>query len=392
MNSQILTNLEPLPLDPIFQISKNFFADTSPEKVNLGIGIYRDSEGAPFVFPSIAKAAKEVQTKNFEYLSMQGSSDFLDHTAELFLGKEIFEKHKTKLAKQQSCGGTQACRLFGDLIKRDNINNPKIIIGTPMWGNYPGLFQNYDILEVSHLDENNNFNLEAYKKVMKENPQSVVLLQGGKTHNPTGLNASLKDLKILAETANEYENFLFIDFAYLGFGESIEEDRKYLTSIFEKTEKIAFSVSYSKNASLYRHRLGALFIKSESEEKKEIIESNLQNLVRESVSNMPMFASELMNIVFEKYAENWKLELATVLQNMKERKNKLINPLIKANPQKFSHLAQTQGMFGLLGLNPVQVQKLADDFHVYIPQDGRINFGGLIDHRIDYVVESILKV
>ena len=383
-------SLQKLQIDPIFALMQQYERDENPQKVNVGIGIYRDIKGKPFVFDCIKKAIGCVRNNNFEYESMGGNQQFLAHTAKLFLGEDFDSE---KLSLQQACGGTHACRLFADLYLRNNIlgsvkNKPKILLSTPSWGNHFGIFKDFEVVKFSHLDENKAFNFSEYLAQVQAHPNSVLLLHGGRTHNPTGENFTLSQLEILAEKCNENQVFVFVDFSYLGLGKSILEDRKYLQILYKKCVQMAFGVSFSKNASLYKQRLGALFIKTNGVNEKEILESNQQNLIRESLSNLPIYPAEVMNIVFENFYEDWVSELGLVCADIALRRKRLLGPL----PARFSYLKNGQGMFGLLGLSQAQVLELREVYSIYMMADSRINFAGVREQDFDYLVHNIKKV
>lgn len=395
-----LQSLSQIPMDPIFEVSKNFMEDSRTSKANLGIGIYTNREGRPYVFPSVARAAGEVQRDNFNYQSMKGHEGFLRHTGKLFLGEDLYENYADRLVLQQTCGGTGACRLMADLFwenfcERSGMSGgrrPKFLVGGPSWSNHLAIFKKFEIETFDHLTIDNQPNYEAHKDAFERNRGALALLHGGLTHNPTGLNLSLDALKSLVEIANEYDIFLFLDFAYLGFGEGLDADRKYLQEIFEAADNLAVGVSYSKNASLYRHRMGALMVKTSDEKRKNILESQLQQMVRESISNLPLFGAEVMEIVFERYGDDWLGELELARRDVDERRSLLLEKLLGENRERFGYLERTRGMFALLGIDRNQVDFLARERGIYVPFDGRINFAGLRPDQIDFIAEGLLEV
>lgn len=371
-------NLEQIPLDPIFRILGEYKSDSRKKKVNLTIGFYFDQNGKPYVFPVAKKAFKKIDQKDFYYQPIGGNQEYLNLTANFVLDKKKFPN----LAMISTCGGTQACRLFADLIKRA-YGKRKIYIATPTWGNHFAVFQSLKIQKFEHLDEEGEINFQAYKDIAKKaEAGSIILLQGGQTHNPTGLNLSLPQLEKLIKIINKRKLTLYIDAAYIGMGEGLAKDKKYLKLAYQKCEKIGIGVSYSKNASLYELRTGALFIKTEN---KTAVESQLQQLTRESISMAPGFGQEIMIQILKNHRKQWETELEAARKNLETRKKELVKNL----PPEHKHLKKCQGLFGLLHISKQQLEKLRSDHGIYITDGNRINFGGLRQKDIPYIAKSL---
>jgi len=376
----MLESLKQIPLDPLFKLLYEYLDDKNPRKINLGIGLYYDKNGNPFVFPSVKKAFSEIDKDNFNYQAIGGNKEFLNLTADFVFNSEI---NTDNLAMQASCGGTQACRLFSDLIFKDQ-GSTELLIGTPSWGNHFAVFKSLNPVKFKHLDADGNVNFEAYKNAVNSAKiKPVLLLQGGQTHNPTGKSLSIKQLEELVPLINEKEIRVFMDSAYLGLGEGILEDKKYIQFSYNQIDNFAFAVSFSKNASLYEHRTGALFIKTN---KKETIESQMQQLARESISMSPGIGQEIMINIFKNHKENWLNELEEARKNINNRRKTLLE---KLGP-KFDYLQESKGMFGLLQFSVEKIRKIKEEFSIYLPENGRINFAGIKPKDIDYIAESFL--
>jgi len=375
-------NFQQLPLDPIFQLLADYNADANPKKVNLGIGLYADYEGNPYVFPVIQKVFSEIDIHNFNYQPIGGNQEFLELSTKALLG----DFDQSRLALHTVCGGTQGCRLFNDLLFIDDPRR-KIFIGMPTWPNHLAIFKSFEIVKFDHLDEKGEVNMGAHLQALDQEAKAgdVLILHGGLTHNPTGKNLSMKQLKQLIPILNEKGIGLFVDFAYWGFGEGIEADRKYVQLLFEELEDVACAVSFSKNASLYEHRIGSLIIKTK---KKREVESQLRQLTREAISMAPGLGQEAMTIVFKKYFEQWKSEVDAIRDDMEYRKELLLKEL----PEAFQAMKQCKGMFGLLPMAKEQVLRLRKEYSVYVTNNGRINFAGIKPKEVEYVAEALLKV
>jgi len=371
----MLENLELLPADPLFRLLGEYKADARTKKVNLGIGLYSDDQGQPFVFPTIKEAFKEVDTNDFNYQPIGGNREYLQLTGKLLLG-DLFDE--SQLAMQATSGGTQACRLFADLICVEQ-KGRELLVGMPTWGNHLAIFGELTIRKFEHK-------AEGYKKVLEEAPEgSVLLLHGAKTHNPTGLNLTLEELQNLIAIIKDRDHFVFVDMAYLGMGEGMEQDREYVKLLFRELDNVACAVSYSKNASLYEHRTGALCVKTKQ---PKAVESQLQRIIRTSISMAPGIGQEIMINVLKNKKTAWLAGLETVRQTIEARKMALVEML----PAEFDYLKNCRGMFGLMPFTEAQIERLKAEFAIFMPSNGRINFGGIEVADIDYLVESMNTV
>lgn len=378
----MLNNLQARSLDPIFQLLGDYIANDNPHKVNLGIGIYADEAGNPFVFPSIKKSFTGIDVDNFNYQPIGGNKDFLALTVKAILGDDW---DIANLALQTTCGGTQACRIFADLMVQDEVRR-ELLVGAPTWGNHYAIFAGLPIKKFEHLNENGVVNFAAYQQAITDaKPGSILLLHGGPTHNPTGRNLSLEQIHELLPLLKAKQIVVFIDAAYLGFGDGFAEDCEYVRTLFTELEDVACGVSYSKNASLYEHRTGALMIKTD---RKNVLESQVQQLARESISMAPGAGQEVMIEVLGNNRAQWLKELEEVRISIDKRKSMLVERL----PETFRELLDTRGMFGFLKLTSDQIERLREDYAIYILPNTRVNFGGIKIVDIEYLADSINAV
>lgn len=376
----MFNHLPPSAKDPIFEVFSQYKADPNPNKVNLGIGIYTDKENNPFVFPSVQKAVAELDINNFNYQPIPGDPKYLAITAKLSLGADF---DLSNLSMQSTCGGTHACRMFADLMMRAGKN--KILYGLPTWDNHPGLFRALEATTFPHLNGQHEVEFSNYKKaVIEASNGSILLLQGAQTHNPAGKNLTTEQVRELIPLLNEKDMILFLDMAYLGMGDGLEEDREVCQLVFNECKFCAMSVSYSKNASLYEHRTGALIVKNDM---KDLVSANLNNIMRESVSNPPGFGLETIIHLVENHYDQWRKELEEVRLEIMEARENFVNAL----PQ-FEHSRSGRGMFGLLHIPEEKINRLRDEFSIYLLKSSRINFSGLKRSNFDYVIDGFKKV
>lgn len=370
--------LPQLPLDPIFQLLADFQADERPGKVNLGIGVYKDQTGNPVVFPSIQLAFAEVDSTNFNYQPIRGNAEFLERVAQLLLP----ERNSEQWALQATCGGTQACRVFADLMAKTE-PDPTVLLATPTWGNHFAVFSPLMIRTHEHLTPQGNLNVSGYLEAIKTADRgSVLVLHGGEMHNPTGLGFHANQLDQILPVIQDRGLMVFVDMAYAGFGDGFLPDIEFIQKLDRELDDLAVGFSFSKCASLYEHRTGVLMVKTAQ---KKVVESQLGQLMRENVSMAPGIGQEVMLTVLEKYQQQWLAELENARLDIESRKAKLIREL----PEMYSGLDQTKGMFATLPLDQQQITDLKQYYAVYMPNNARINFGSLELDQIKGVAEAL---
>lgn len=359
-----------IPLDPIFKLQADYLADPNPNKISLGIGLYADEHGNPVVLDVVKKAFSEIDTTNFDYQPIGGNKSYLAETAKLVLSNPELDS----LALQATCGGTQAIRMFADLAFKEAQESgyaPVMLVATPTWGNHLALFKDFEIHKFNHLGPDGLASFANYQSAIESAPQNaVLLLHGGQTHNPSGQNLSLAEFQSLAELINAKNIKVLIDSAYFGFGDTFGSEQNFLSALFESYNQVAIAFSYSKNASLYEHRTGALIIKTNN---KPAVESQLQQLARESISMAPGLGQELMLNVLTNYKSEWENQVSQVRQALEFRKSILVEGL----SSKFNHLKMAKGMFGILPFTAEQIQQIQSEHSVYFPSNGRVNFAGV---------------
>jgi aspartate aminotransferase len=359
-----------IPLDPIFKLQADYLADPNPNKISLGIGLYADEHGNPVVLDVVKKAFSEVDTNNFDYQPIGGNKSYLAETAKLVLSSPELDS----IALQATCGGTQAIRMFADLALKEAQESgyaPVMLVATPTWGNHLALFKDFEIHKFNHLSPDGLASFANYQSAIELAPQNaVLLLHGGQTHNPSGQNLSLSEFQSLAELINSKNIKVLIDSAYFGFGDPFGSEQNFLSALFESFDQVAIAFSYSKNASLYEHRTGALIVKTNN---KPAVESQLQQLARESISMAPGLGQELMLNVLTNYKSEWENQVSEVRQALEFRKSILVEGL----SSKFDHLKMAKGMFGILPFTPEQIDQIKSVHSVYFPSNGRINFAGV---------------
>lgn len=375
-------NLNPIPLDEIFRLFAEYTADPRENKVNLGIGLCHDTYGKLYQLESVKKAYSNVNVDDFSYAPIWGNPEYLKRSADLIF--DIYDPDK--LAMQASTGGSHALRLIADLLMKDD-EYKNILIGTPSWNNHLALFKNMNIDQFDHLDTGwTKASLENYiQAVESAKPWTILLLHGWRAHNPTGINLDKEELLLLIPYLQKHNIYLIVDFAYFWLGESIVEAREWLQLIYDNLNDFALTFSYSKNAGLYEMRTGLLFIKTEH---KQIVESQLRQLCRESVSTSPGIGQEMVVDLLKNQKEERLSELESMRLSCENAKMLLVWKL----PSEFSYLMNCAGLFWLLALSKEQIDNLKKEFGIYMLSNGRINFTGITKENVAYVVKAICSI
>jgi aspartate/tyrosine/aromatic aminotransferase len=358
--------------DVIFRTQTAFMKDETDLKVNLGIGIYADENGK---LPPVKE----------RYLPLSGDPKFLEAT-EYF----IFDKKNIKsMFKFQTCGGTGALSLAARIINYKQKTKPIYGMPIPTWPNHEHIFNGRNIFS----------NLMTPDFVILRpdeiTPPNVMVLQTS-CHNPTGIEYTMKEKQMFLDYAEQNNIVIVFDTAYLGLSGDFDNETKFLKMALDRNIEFFVTMSYSKIANAYGHRLGALLFRplpSQSEKGETFdqnVKSHVELMIRTSISNSPRFGSDL---IMEKYlGDNIQIEyFKQKIQHMAERINtfrrKLGSDLL--NNGICNRVAQGKGMFSLLPFSENEIMQLQQKYHIYMLPNGRINICGLTNQNYEYVLESI---
>lgn len=391
MPVNILGNLKLVPADEIFRLASEYNRDKRTKKINGGIGVYLDDSGKFYVHKSVRSAIKFLNFFNFNYLPISGDPDFLAESLKLLIGSELSESYGDFFARQGVIGGTDGLYIWGNLIKKI-VKKPKIIIGTPTWENHKKIFNflGFEIIDYDHLDQNGDLNLKSLTAVIRKNPRVYILLQAGPTHNPTGVNLKANEWKKLAGLIGDTQGQVLFDFAYMGMGDNVIKDSYPVRLFIERNIPTTINLSFSKNMTLYQHRVGALFVKASSKYEKEIIESHLQAIFRIVNSNPAAFGEFIVKTVLQsrELRQMWFSEISEMSKSLKIRRQLFAD----LAGEKFKKVTLQKGLFSLLHLHPDMISKLKKDHAIYLLSNSRVNFGGISKVNIPNLAASIKKV
>jgi aspartate aminotransferase len=296
-------SVEPAPKDPILGVTEAFLADPSPEKVNVGVGAYRDDNGKPVVLECVREAEKRLAGSTFmEYLPMGGSAKMVDLTLKLAYGDNSeFIKDK-RIAAVQTLSGTGACRLFADFQKRFSPGS-QIYIPVPTWSNHHNIWKDAQVPQKTYHyyhPETKGLDFSALMDDVKNAPEGSFFLLHACAHNPTGVDPTEEQWREISQLFKAKKHFAFFDMAYQGFASGDPaRDAKSIRIFLEDGHHIGISQSYAKNMGLYGQRVGCLSVLCEDPKQAVAVKSQLQQLARPMYSNPPLHGAQLVSTILE---------------------------------------------------------------------------------------------
>lgn len=387
------------PADPILGLTEEFKKDPRTEKINLGVGIYKDESGQTPVLATVKKAEAALleNEKTKSYLTIEGTAEYGLAVQKLLFGADSAIV-TNKLAKTaQAPGGTGALRLAGEFIKRQLPTN-KIWISNPTWANHNGVFKAADLETATYTyynAETKAKDFDAMVADLKNAAEGDAVLFHGCCHNPTGIDPTVEEWEVLAKLVAEKKLLPLFDFAYQGFAKGVEEDAQGLRIFTQYNKEILVASSFSKNFGLYNERVGAFTLVSESEEIATSAFSQVKAIIRSIYSNPPAHGAAVVTYVLndaELHAE-WEKEVAEMRDRIQEMRELFVATLkAEGVNQDFSFISTQNGMFSFSGLSKEQVARLKDEFGVYIVGSGRISVAGMTKSNMGPLCKAIAAV
>ena len=395
----LFSPVEMAPRDPILGLNEAFNADPRAEKVNLGVGVYYDENGKVPLLRAVqaAEAARVAEGAPRTYLPMEGLAPYDQAVQKLLLGADSPLLSSGRLVTAQSLGGTGALKLGADFLCR-LAGKRLVAISDPSWENHRALFETagYEVVTYPYYDPaTHGLNLQGMLDGIKALPEGSVVLLHACCHNPTGVDLNVEQWKQVIEVIRERGHVPFLDIAYQGFGDNLEDDAVAVRLFAESGLPCVISSSFSKSFSLYGERVGALtFITGTAEEGERVL-SQLKRVIRTNYSNPPTHGAKVVAAVLnnpELYAM-WVEELAEMRIRIKQMRSALAEKLRAAGVQQdVSFIEQQRGMFSYSGLSREQVSRLAEEFAIYAVGSGRICVAALNNSNIDTVANAMAKV
>lgn len=388
-----------LPSDPILGLSIAFQEDPSSEKVDLGVGVYKDDTGVTPIMAAVAAAERErLQRETTKSYAAPGGYPGANEAVEkLVFGAEHPVLDQSRLCTIQTPGGCGALRVAAELIGRAR-PGATVWVSSPTWANHVPLLggAGLQLREYPYYDyQRHSLDFDAMLEALNQVPEGDLVLLHASCHNPCGADLSPDQWLEVTNLAQRRGFIPFIDMAYQGFGVGIEEDALGPRLMAEKLPELLVASSFSKNFGLYRERAGALTLVGATQAQTAAARSQLLSVTRGLYSMPPAHGSALVDIILhsEQLTEQWRAELALMRTRIQGLRSGLVEALAQALPERdFSFIAGERGMFSFLGLSESQVASLRRDFSIYMTANSRINVAGLNQDRLDYVAEAIAQV
>jgi aspartate aminotransferase len=390
------------PPDPILGVTEAFKRDTNPNKMNLGVGAYRDDTGKPLVLPCVRKAEHTIVVEkkmDHEYTTIAGIPEFCDASIKLALG-ENNEAIKNNLnATVQSISGTGALRVGAAFLEKFH-NGPKVVWApSPTWGNHGNICRHagLDFKTYRYYDKNTcGFDEKgAYDDIMKIPEGSIILLHAC-AHNPTGVDPKQEQWKKLSEIVKKRKLFPFFDMAYQGFASGdIDKDAYALRLFLKEGHKICLAQSFAKNMGLYGERVGAFTIIGETADEAKRVMSQLKILIRPMISNPPIHGARLAHLILTTpdLRQQWLKDVKGMAERIITMRKQLQDLLAKEGSKKnWQHITDQIGMFCFTGMTEQQVERITKEFSVYLTKDGRISVAGISSNNVGYLAKAMHAV
>jgi aromatic-amino-acid transaminase len=382
--------LEPTPPDPILQIIAAHRDDPRADKIDLGVGVYKDRAGATPVFGAVKAAEKRLFERQLtkSYLGTAGDPVFTDLLRPIIFADNVEARLVPGI---QTPGGGGALRLGGELIATA-LPTSKIWIGVPTWPNH------YPIFKAVGLEVKEYQLFDLYKQELLFDSMmsalggaaagDIVLLHGC-CHNPTGMDLDANQWKAIAQICANRGLVPFVDLAYQGLGESLDADAAGFRTLFNQVPELLLAYSCDKNFGLYRERTGALYVKTLNEVSARNTLSNLMTHARVSWSMPPDHGAAVVRTILEdnSLSGRWREELASMARRIIEIRN-----AIAAAAPTFAAIGHGKGLFANLALSSCQTKALRDDHAIYVIPSGRLNVAGLLPEDVPRLVAALEAV
>ncbi|MNP94368.1 Aromatic-amino-acid aminotransferase [compost metagenome] len=395
----LFSAVEMAPRDPILGLNEAFNADTRTSKVNLGVGVYCNEEGRIPLLRAVVEAEtiRAAQHVSRGYLPIDGIAAYDQAVQKLLFGNDSPLIAAGRVITTQAVGGTGALKIGADFLKQ-LLPNAVVAISDPSWENHRALFetagfpvQNYRYYDAATHDVNRTGMLEDLNAL----PNGSIIVLHACCHNPTGVDLSPADWKNVLDVVKAKGHVPFLDMAYQGFGDGIDEDAAAVRLFAESGLTFFASSSFSKSFSLYGERVGALSIVSESKEESARVLSQVKRVIRTNYSNPPTHGASVVAAVLNspELRAQWEAELAEMRLRIRGMRTQMVDLLAQKAPQRdFSFVGRQCGMFSYSGLTVEQVHRLRNEFGIYALDTGRICVAALNQSNIKVVTDAIVQV
>lgn len=394
----MFASLEPLPPDPILGVTAAFRADAFPDKVDLGVGVYRDERGNTPVPAAVREAERVMLARQATktYVGPAGNPEFNERIGTLALGP-LATGLRDRVATIQTVGGCGALRVGADLIRAAS-PGAVVHVSDPTWANHEPLLGNSGLALARYPYYDAGRHRVDFERMLghfRRLPSGAVVLLHACCHNPTGADLAAPEWDELAGVIEQRRLLPFVDLAYQGLGDDLEADAAGLRILAQRVPEMLLAISCSKNFGLYRERTGALLVLAASAGEASAVATHQARIARRLYSMPPDHGAAVVAAVLgdARLRSQWAAELAEMVTRIRALRSLLRGRLETRRPDlDFGWLVDHRGMFSLLGLSPGATHELRERFHVHTPPDGRINVAGIREDNVERVADSILAL
>lgn len=384
------------PADKILQLMQMFREDTRTNKIDLGVGVYKNAEGHTPIMRAVKAAEKQLweveDTKT--YVALAGAPDYNDAMIQLVLGDAVA---RDRVASIATPGGTGAVRLGFDLV-RMAAPDATIWYSNPTWGNHVSILKHIGAAHKPYCyfdAATGSVDFDGMIADLNTAKAGDVVLLHGCCHNPTGANLTADQWQVVIDTLLARGLTPMIDVAYQGFGDGLEPDATGLRNVAASVPETIIAASCSKNFGVYRERTGILMTISQDASLRALAQSNMSHLNRQTYSFPPDHGARLVTMVLNDPAlrADWETELEEVRTGMLALREQLAAELQRlTNSDRFDFIARHRGMFSMLGITPEQVETLRTEHGIYIVGDSRMNVAGLNSQTVPVLAAAVAQV
>ena len=386
--------LQKATLDKIFVLMAEYAADPRTNKIDLGVGVYKDDKNNTPIMSAVKKAEQRIHdaARTKTYKGVVGNKEFSQAIVELALGGVV---DNSRIRCVNGAGGTGALMILMFVLGRARPKG-RIYISDPSWPNHWPLAENANLTAVTYPyfdPKTRSVNFDAMMATLDKLTSDDIVLLHGCCHNPTGANLTPAQWDVVAASLQRTGAFPLIDLAYLGFGDGLEQDAYGVRKIASSVPETMIAFSASKNFGLYRERTGVAIAIARDAASADVVSSQMQNVIRATISQTPDHGAEIVRVILEDKTlrAEWETELNQMRERMKRLRVKLADAIKrKSNSKDFDFIAEHSGMFSLLGLPQDVVEKLKLEDAVYMINDSRINVAGIPEDRVDELAEFLI--
>ncbi len=395
----LFTAVEMAPRDPILGLNEQFAADTHPNKVNLGVGVYYDDNGKLPLLQCVQQAEKALMDKPTArgYLPIDGIAAYDNAVKGLVFGTASEPVQSGRVATVQAIGGTGGLKIGADFLKKLT-PHAQVLISDPSWENHRALFANagFEVATYAYYDASQRgVNFDGMLASLNAAAPGTIVVLHACCHNPTGYDLTPAQWGQVIAVVKAKGLTAFLDMAYQGFGYGIAEDGAVIAQFVAAGLTFFVSTSFSKSFSLYGERVGALSVLCAHKEEAARVLSQLKIVIRTNYSNPPTHGAAVVAAVLNtpELRSLWETELGAMRVRIKAMRQALVDGLQAAGvPQDMRFITTQIGMFSYSGLTKEQMVRLRSEFGVYGTDTGRMCVAALNSKNIDHVCKAIAAV